>query len=126
MLLQQLGIIRLIATSPTEHNKELLQQMARINREEIPTDSILVWSDLYPIIDSVYDGFYSKLNARYGALLNEKEMQLCCLLCADFSTKEISVVSRQSPRTVYQRKTDIRRKLGMEEKEDIIRFIRQI
>ena len=50
----------------------------------------------------------------------EKEIQLCCLLCAGFSTKEISVVTQQSVRTIYQRKTDIRHKLGMDEKEDII------
>lgn len=124
ILLQQLGIIRLIATAPTEHNRELLQQMVRISNQEVPVDSMLIWSDLYPIIDSAYNGFYSKLNAHYGKMLNEKEVQLCCLLCAGFSTKEISVVSRQSPRTVYQRKTDIRRKLGMEEKEDIVNFIR--
>lgn len=125
ILLQQLGIIRLIATTPTDHNRDLLQQIARISQGEAPTDSMLVWSDLYPIIDSVYDAFYSKLKEHYGTLLNEKEMQLCCLLRADFSTKEISIVSQQSPRTVYQRKTDIRRKLGMEEKENIIFFIRQ-
>ena len=54
-----------------------------------------------------------------GRLL-EKEIQLCCLLCAGFSTKEISVVTQQSVRTIYQRKTDIRHKLDMDEKEDII------
>lgn len=123
ILLQQLGIIRLIATTPTDHNKELLQQMAQISNQDVATDSLLIWNDLYPIINSAYDGFYTKLKARYGKTLNEKEMQLCCLLRAGFSTKEISVVSQQSTRTVYQRKTDIRRKLGMEEKEDIVYFI---
>ena len=46
-----------------------------------------------------------------------------CLLGANFSTKEISIVSSQGVRTVYQRKSVIRQKLGMEEKGDIVEFL---
>jgi hypothetical protein len=44
-------------------------------------------------------------------------------LKANFSTKEISIVSGQGVRTVYQRKSVIRQKLGMEEKGDIVEFL---
>lgn len=125
ILLQQLGIIRLIATAPTEQNKELLQQIARISSCEVPADSLLNWADLYPVIDSLFDGFHTRLLQHFGSLLNEREVQLCCLLAAGFSTKEISVVSGHSPRTVYQRKSDIRRKLQLEEAEDIVSGIRE-
>ena len=57
------------------------------------------------------------------AVSNEKEIQLCCLLKANFSTKEISVVTQQSVRTVYQRKSTIRQTLNMPEGEDIASFI---
>ena len=120
VLLQQLGVIRLMATTPTQQNKELLQQMTRITNEDVPVDTLLVWDDLYPIIDAVYDNFHTHLVRLSDGRLLEKEIQLCCLLCAGFSTKEISVVTQQSVRTIYQRKTDIRHKLGMDEKEDII------
>lgn len=123
VLLQQLGIIRLMATVPTQQNKELLQQMSRITNEDIPVDTLLVWEDLYPVIDAVYDNFYTRLIRLSAGRLLEKEIQLCCLLCAGFSTKEISVVTQQSVRTIYQRKTDIRHKLDMDEKEDIVAFI---
>lgn len=123
VLLQQLGIIRLVATSPTEQNKELLQQMASIANDETPTESLLVWRDLYPIIDAVYDNFYARLKVLAAGCLSEKELQLCCLLRAGFSTKEISVVTQQSVRTIYQRKTNIRHALGMNEKDDIVSFI---
>ncbi|MFR1327341.1 MAG: helix-turn-helix transcriptional regulator [Bacteroides cellulosilyticus] len=63
------------------------------------------------------------MNRRFGSVLIDKEQQLCCLLCAEFSTKEISVVTQQSIPTIYQRKTNIRKKLGMGEKEDIVGFI---
>lgn len=124
VLLQQLGLIRLVATSPTSQNQALLQQISLITNEELPTDSLLVWDDLYPVIDSVYDNFYSITQSKYNDVLIDKEMQLCCLLCAEFSTKEISVVTQQSVRTIYQRKTTIRQKLQMDEKEDIVNFIK--
>lgn len=126
VLLQQLGIIRLIATNPTTQNQELLQQITRISNDDLNVETLLVWDDLYPIIDSVYDGFYTRTKNKYGHLLGEKEMQLCCLLCAGFSTKEISVVTQQSLRTIYQRKTSIRQKLHINEKGDIVEYLKGI
>ncbi|MFA6877117.1 MAG: LuxR C-terminal-related transcriptional regulator, partial [Parabacteroides sp.] len=102
----------------------LLQQMTRIAHKEVSVDTLVNWSDLYEIIDSLYDNFYTILISSYGALLSEKEIQICCMLCAGFSTKEISTVTQQSLRTVYQRKSYIRGKLQMEEKEDIVNFVR--
>lgn len=123
MLLQQLGLIRIVATNPSADHQELLVQMGRIANKDIVTEDLLVWNDIYKTIDLVYDGFYTHISHKYGDVLNEKELQLCCLLKSDFSTKEISVVTQQSIRTVYQRKTVIRQKLGMEEKEDIVGFL---
>lgn len=123
ILLQQLGIIRLVATQPTSQNQELLRRISGITNRELPVESLLVWEDLYPVIDRIYDGFYTQMNQRFGSVLIDKEQQLCCLLCAEFSTKEISVVTQQSIPTIYQRKTNIRKKLGMGEKEDIVGFI---
>lgn len=123
ILLQQLGIIKLIATNPTSQNQELLQQMTRISNEDVNVESLLLWSDLYPIIDSIYNGFFTNISKKYSNILLEKEIQLCCLLCAEFSTKEISVVTQQSVRTIYQRKTNIRKKLLINEKGDIVEFL---
>lgn len=123
ILLQQLGLIRIVATNPSSDHQELLVQMGRIANKDVVADDLLVWTDLYKTIDMVYDGFYTRISCKYGEVLNEKELQLCCLLKSDFSTKEISVVIQQSIRTIYQRKTVIRQKLGMEEKEDIAGFL---
>ena len=123
MLLQQLGLIRIVATNPSSDHQELLVQMGRIANKDVAVDDLLVWSDLYKTIDMVHDGFYTRISQKYGNILNEKELQLCCLLKSDFSTKEISVVIQQSIRTVYQRKTVIRQKLDMAEKEDIVEFL---
>lgn len=123
ILLKQLGIIRLVAKQPTSQNQELLRRISGITNHELPVESLLVWEDLYPVIDRVYNSFYTKMTRRFGEILIDKEQQLCCLLCADFSTKEISVVTQQSIPTIYQRKTNIRKKLGMGEKEDVVEFI---
>lgn len=123
VLLQQLGIIRLVASTPTQQNQALLKRISAISGGEIPTHDLLVWPDLYPVIDRLYNQFYTRLMHHYGNLLTEKETQICCLLCAGFSTKEISVVTQQTSATIYVRKTSIRKKIGVPEGEDIIAFI---
>lgn len=45
-------------------------------------------------------------------------------MVAGFSTKEISVITGQTTATIYVRKSSIRKKLGVPEKEDIIAFLR--
>jgi len=123
ILLQQLGVIRMAASNPTTANQELIRRMAAIANKEVEVDALLNWKDLYQTIDYIYEGFYTRLKEKHGNLLNEKEIQLCCLLKANFSTKEISIVTQQGIRTVYQRKTVIRQKLGMEEKGDIVEWL---
>lgn len=123
ILLKQLGIIRLVATAPTSQNQDLLRRISGITNKEVPVEALLVWADLYPVINTIYNGFYSRMETLYGYLLSEKEKQVCCLLCADFSTKEIGVVTQQSVASVYVRKTAIRKKLGMDEKGDIVEYI---
>ena len=126
VLLQQLGIIRLVASTPTQQNQALLKRISAISGGEIPTHDLLVWPDLYPVIDRLYNQFYTRLMHHYGNLLTEKETQICCLLCAGFSTKEISVVTQQTSATIYVRKTSIRKKIGVPEGEDIIAFINAV
>ena len=102
---------------------------------EDKADALIDWPSIYQTIDLVYDGFYTNLVGKYGPtndnvndndndkpkrpVLNEKELQLCCLLKAGFSTKEINMLTRQSLQTVYQRKTQVRQKLNLPEGEDI-------
>ena len=127
LMLQQLGVIKTIAGTPTEANQQLLARLMALNEET--ANALIDWPSIYQTIDLVYDGFYTRLVQKYGAtdqsndpahpVLNEKELQLCCLLKADFSTKEINMLTRQSLQTIYQRKTQVRQKLSLAEAEDI-------
>ena len=40
ILLQQLGIIRLVATQPTSQNQELLRRISGITNRELPVESL--------------------------------------------------------------------------------------
>ena len=66
MLLQQLGLIRIVATNPSSDHQELLVQMGRIANKDVAVDDLLVWSDLYKTIDMVHDGFYTRISQKYG------------------------------------------------------------
>lgn len=120
-MLKQLGIIKMVAETPTEQNREMLRKISSIDGT---IDGELVdWTNLFEIIDNLYSGFYGKLHGRYGEVLTMKEEQIIVLMVAGFSTKEISVITGQTTSTVYVRKSSIRKKLGVPEKEDIVRFL---
>ena len=126
ILLQQLGIIRMVANTPTHQNQALLKRISGISEGKIPTNSLLVWSDLFPVIDRLYDNFHNRLTEQYGNALTEKEIQISCLLCASFSTKEIGVITQQSDATIYVRKTSIRKKIGAAEGQNIVDCVNSV
>lgn len=122
-MLQQLGIIKMVAETPTEQNREMLRKISSI---ESDTDGELVnWNNVYELINTLYSGFYDKLHTTYGDILTAKEEQIIVLMVAGFSTKEISVITGQTTSTIYVRKSSIRKKLGVPEKEDIVTFLRE-
>lgn len=121
IMLKQLGIIKMVAETPTEQNREMLRKISAIDGE---TNGELVdWGKVFEMIDSLYSGFYSKLHRQYGEQLTPKEEQIIVLMEAGFSTKEISVITGQTTSTIYVRKSSIRKKLGVPEKEDIVEFL---
>lgn len=121
-MLQQLGIIKMVAETPTEQNREMLRKISSI---ESDTNGALVdWKNVYDIIDNLYSGFYSRLHESHGDVLTDKEEQIIVLMMAGFSTKEISVITTQTTATIYVRKSSVRKKLGVAEKEDIVAFLR--
>lgn len=121
-MLKQLGIIKMVAETPTEQNREMLRKISAIDGE---TNGELVdWGKVFEMIDNLYSGSYSKLHRQYGEQLTPKEEQIIVLMVAGFSTKEISVITGQTTSTIYVRKSSIRKKLGVPEKEDIVEFLK--
>ncbi len=122
-MLQQLNIIKMVAETPTEQNREMLRKISSIDNDS--NGPLINWANVYEIVDNLHSGFYSKLQERYGATISEKEVQAIVLLAAGFSAKEISVITSQSAASVYVRKSSVKKKLGVHEKEDVIAFLRQ-
>lgn len=122
-MLQQLGIIKMVAETPTEQNREMLRKISSIDGE--PAGGELVnWETVFEVVDNLHAGFHRKLRERFGDVLSAKEEQITVMMAAGFSTKEISVITGQTTSTIYVRKSAIRKKLGVPEKEDIVAFLR--
>lgn len=121
-MLQQLNIIKMVAETPTEQNREMLRKISSVDSDS--NGSLINWTNVYEIVDNLHSGFYTKLHSRYGDTISEKEEQAIVLLAAGFSAKEISVITSQSAASVYVRKSSVKKKLGVAEKEDVIAFLR--
>lgn len=80
------------------------------------------WDQFYKYINLSFDGFYSKLAKEYPTL-NEKELQLCCMLMAGFKTDEIAAIWMNSVFSVHKYKTNVRKKINAQEGADIIAFL---
>lgn len=123
VMLKQLGIIKMVAETPTEQNREMLRRISSVDSDT--GESLVNWTNLYEIIDNLYSEFYTKLHNRYSDIISEKEEQVIVLMAAGFSAKEISVITSQSTASIYVRKSSVKKKLGVPEKEDVMRFLRE-
>ena len=119
-LLQQMGILKTFASSPTAQNQEALKKISAISQATETSDNLVDWNSFYLMIDELFDGFHSKLLKAYPSLFSDKEIQIICLIKADFSTKEIGVLTQQSSATIYVRKSSIRKKLSTPDSGDFI------
>lgn len=120
MVLQQMGILKTFAASPTSQNQEALRKISSIGAQPDSQGDLVDWDNLYAMVDELYEGFHDKLGKHYQGLFTDKETQIICLLKADFSTKEIGVLTQQSSATIYVRKSAIRKKLNTPEGGDFI------
>ena len=102
--------------------KKLLKELDKLNLLKGNKLLSTRWNDFYHHIDISFNHFHERLTRRYPAL-NEKEVQLCCLMKAGFRTEEIAAVWMQSVFTVHKYKTSIRKKTEAPEAADILVFL---
>ena len=128
VLMEQLDIVRKIAqleTTPSNAVKQNLKEAYfKIFGKNLTEQ--LNWDNLYPVIDNLYNGFVSKLRNKYPDLL-EKQIQLCCLLRADFKTEEITFILNYDNVTSTQtQKTKLRMKMGFSGIQELLIFLKNI
>lgn len=125
-LLMQLNITKVLSQLNEKSDKDqvFLEKFNKLFYEEQHTTEV-DWSELYSLINLLYDDFADKLQRHYSEILLEKEIQLCCLLKANMGTTEIACVMRQSINTVRTRKSSIRKKVKAPNAADIIAFLEE-
>lgn len=124
-ILRDLEIAKQIAMlkhTQKEKSEKLLKELDKLNMLEGNKLLSTKWEDFYHHINLTFNGFHTKLTQLYPSL-NEKEVQLCCLMMAKFRTEEIAAVWMQSVFTVHKYKTSIRKKTNAPEAADIVNFL---
>ena len=72
-------------------------------------------------IDSVYHKEFTK---KYP-FLDDNDLTLCYLILLGFKNEQISLILNYSENTIQQKKVDIRKKFGIEEREKIGAFVEE-
>lgn len=75
-------------------------------------------------IDELCPGFINKIETKYPEL-DEQETCVCCLCYFDFDNDGISTLMKKKVNTIQQKKTDIRRKIGIPRHGDIKIFLQE-
>ncbi|MFR8357788.1 MAG: hypothetical protein ACLVEJ_20560 [Parabacteroides sp.] len=80
-LLMQLNITKVLShlNEKSDKDQTFLEKFNSLFYGEQRTNEVN-WEDFYVSINILYDGFAEKLQVAYSGVLNEREMQLCCLL----------------------------------------------
>ncbi len=118
-LMRELAVSRQLARLAGEaapRNASFIRMYDEILGDIYPSE--LKWDNFYKLIDSLFDNFHIRVKARYPEL-DEKELQLVCLLKGEFRTDEIAVVMKTSVGMVLKRKSYLRKKLNLGDRTDI-------
>ena len=101
LLLNKLEVskkLAFISSYPHDKHQAFLKMYNEILGDIGQTD--LNWDELYFTINYLYNNFQQKLKDKFPSL-NEKEIQLCCLIRGGFKTDEIAFVIRQSVYSIH-------------------------
>uniref|UniRef100_UPI00404947E8 tetratricopeptide repeat protein n=3 Tax=Flavobacterium sp. TaxID=239 RepID=UPI00404947E8 len=80
------------------------------------------WVNFKSHFDQVHEGFFDKLNA-LSPDLTPKDIRFCAYIRMNLSSKEIAIMLGISHRTVQGIKGRVRKKIGLEPNDDIVKFL---
>jgi tetratricopeptide (TPR) repeat protein len=73
-------------------------------------------------VNELFNGFADKLAARYPVLTPD-DIQLCCMIRAGFDAGIMSTIMGISPESIYKKRSRLRKKMGIHEKENIEEYM---
>ncbi len=104
------------------HNLQIMNMVGNVRSRSFNNKE--AWDEFYNTLDSIYPAFVEKLTTSFP-ILTEKDILLCCLEKAQFTTGEIAFILQIQPSTIYMRRTAIRKKVGIDKSQSLSDFFEQ-
>lgn len=111
---------RIIIEKPKNVNELLKEVLAELTQDK--TDDL--WSQFELTFGQVNRSFYDNLYKRFPKLSNN-EKKICAFLKMNLSTKDISNITHQSPRSIEMARTRLRKKLNLTRSDNLTAFLSQ-
>jgi len=102
-------------TTERKQISDIIQQIALRENTDI-------WAEFELRFTQVHKKFYIHLNEKYPNM-TPNEKKLCAFLRLNMSTKEISMVTHQSPNSIRVARTRLRKKLDIGSDENLMNFL---
>lgn len=87
--------IAMLRYTQKEQSAKFIKELNRFNITQNNSLLTTQWDNFYKHIDLSFDNFYTLLKDNFSDL-NEKALQLCCMMVAGFKTEEIAAIWMQS------------------------------
>ena len=100
-------------------NRKIIDDLIR-ELESSSTEN--VWKDFEMRFQEVHADFYQKLTNQYPDL-SPNELKLCAFLRLNMSTKEISTITFQSPKSISMARFRLRKKMGIGNYDNLISYL---
>jgi PAS domain S-box-containing protein len=84
-----------------------------------------IWQEFETRFENVYESFYKRLNQKYPDL-TKGERKLCALLRLNLSSKDIAALMFQNPQSIDMARYRLRKKLNLNQDENLIDFLLKI
>jgi hypothetical protein len=110
---------QVIRENEESKRKELLEQFEHSKQEKLGLDSLIIQ------FNSIHPTFTATLLRLYPAL-SQADIQFCTLFRMNLTTKEISILMNIEPRSIYQKKYRIMKKMGFGEDDNFERMMFEI
>jgi len=110
---------------PSGDNKEMNDIISRTERLLYSKTYEINWNDFETNFEFIYQGFYRKLQYKYGSF-TPNELRICAFLKLNMTSKEISLITFTSPDSVNTARKRLKKKLGLLADDSLQLFIRNI
>ena len=119
-LIQELKAIEKLPSE--ERNKALRALLLHMQHTQLEESRI---SPIKERIEDINTEFFGKLKRRYPSL-TKTELEICAFVRLNFRNKEIALIRKTTPASVKMARHRIRKKLGIENEEDMQRILAEL